>query len=110
MKNFVQPGDSLDLIAPSGGVVAGAPVKIGSIIAVPAITAPVGATFSGAVTGVFDLAAATSQAWTQGVLLYWDDTAKNFTTTVGSNQKAGYAVDAKLAAAAVGRVRLQPTI
>jgi len=110
MKNFVQPGNSLDLIAPSGGVVAGAPVKIGLIIAVPAIAAAVGATFAGHVTGVFDVAAATSQAWTQGALVYWDDTAKNFTTTAGSNQKAGYAVDAKLAAAAVGRVRLQPTI
>lgn len=110
MKNFVQPGEMLDLVAPSGGVTSGLAVKIGSIIAIAAITAAADAEFAGAVTGVFDVAAATSQAWTVGATVYWDDTAKVFTTTASTHQKAGYAVAAKGSAAAEGRVRLVPTV
>lgn len=110
MKNYVQPGEVLDLTAPSGGVTAGLAVKIGVCIAIAAVTAAEGETFAGAVTGVFDHAAATSQAWTEGALIYWDDTAKVFTTVATSNTKAGYAVAGKATAAAVGRVRLTPAI
>lgn len=33
-----------------------------------------------------------------GATLYWDDTAKNVTTTVGTNTKCGYAIEAALSA------------
>lgn len=110
MKNYLQHGDTLDLVAPSGGVVSGRAVKIGAIIAVAAITAAEGATFAGKTTGCFSHAAATSQAWTQGALVYWDDTNKVFTTTSSGNTKAGVAIAAKDSAAAVGQVKLIPTI
>lgn len=110
MKNFVQSGEVLDLTAPSGGVTSGLAVKIGSVIAIAAVTAAASEEFAAAVTGVFDVAAATSQAWTQGALVYWDDTAKVFTTTASTNQKAGVAVAIKDSAAATGRVRLIPTV
>lgn len=41
-----------------------------------------------------------------GATLYWDDTAKNYTTTVGTNAKAGYATEAALAADAVVQMHL----
>ncbi|WP_010184773.1 DUF2190 family protein [Sphingomonas sp. PAMC 26605] len=110
MNNFVQPGKMLDLIAPAGGVVGGKTVKINSIIAIPAKNALETYPFSGAVEGVFDLDAKTAQAWAAGVTLYWDDTAKVYTTTAGGNTKAGYAVADKDAAAAIGRVKLIPSI
>lgn len=106
MKNFIQRGDILDFVAPSGGVVGGLTYKKGVFVHVAASTAAEGVTYAGDVTGVFELAAATSQAWTQGDLLYWDDTAKVFTKTAGSNAKAGAAAADKLAASATGSVKL----
>lgn len=113
MKNYVQDGIALDLIAPSGGVVSGLAYKIGSIIALAAVDAAEGETFAGYVEGVYDVVAAThatDQAWTEGLLIYWDDTAKAFTITATSNTKAGVAVAAKASTAAEGRLRLVPTI
>jgi len=110
MRNHIFRGIGLPLIAPSGGVVSGTGVKIGSIIAIPSTDAAEGETFNGDTEGCFEHAAATGQAWTQGALLYWDNTAKNFTTTSTSNTKAGVAISAKESAAAVGEVKLIPSI
>ena len=40
---------------------------------------------------------ATGQAWGAGVALFWDATAKNFTTTSTSNTACGYALQPALA-------------
>lgn len=110
MKNFVRNGGNPTFTAPTGGVVSGSVYKIGSAIVVAGATAAVGVPFAGRTLGDFIVPAATSQAWTEGALVYWDDTAKVFTTTAASNQKAGYAIVAKLAAAATGTITLVPTI
>jgi predicted RecA/RadA family phage recombinase len=54
------------------------------------------------------LKALVRQAWAEGDLVYWDNTAKQFTKTSTSNTKAGYAVAAKLTAGVSGRMRLVP--
>jgi len=41
-----------------------------------------------------------------GAVLYWDNTAKNFTTVIGTNTKAGYATEAALAADTVVQMKL----
>lgn len=110
MNNFKHKGVTLDLVAPVGGVVSGKTVKIGSIIAVPGSTKADGQPFAGTVEGVFDVDAKTAQAWVTGATLYWDDAAKVYTTTAGANAKAGYAVADKDAAAAIGRIKLIPTV
>ncbi|EDX81635.1 hypothetical protein BBAL3_2792 [Brevundimonas sp. BAL3] len=110
MRNHFQPGNALDFVAPAGGVVSGVTVKKGGLIHVPSTTAAEGEAYSGDLEGVFTLAAATSQAWTQGDVLYWDDTGKVWTKTATSNTKGGIAAYDKLAADAVGKVRLIPTI
>jgi predicted RecA/RadA family phage recombinase len=110
MNNFIQKGITLDLIAPAGGVASGKTVKIGAIIAVPGTTKPEGQPFAGTVEGVFDVDAKTAQAWDAGATVYWDDAAKVYTTTANANTKAGYAVAAKEAAAATGRVKLIPSV
>lgn len=108
MKNFVQPGDVLTAIAPSGGVVSGNVYLIGAALGVAATTAAAGQEFEFKVNGVFDVPKAASQAWTLFALVYWDDTAKNFTTTSSGNTKAGIAVKAvgNGAGETTGRVRL----
>lgn len=109
MRNYVQPGESLDLTAPSGGTVAGTMYKIGSILCVAAASVAAGLKFAAYVLGVFDLPKATG-AVTEGQLLYWDDTAKNITTTATSNTKAGVAAQAAASGDATVRIRLVPTI
>lgn len=56
--------------------------------------------------GTYACPKATGQAWAQGALLYWDNTAKNFTTTVSTNTLAGHAESAALSADTTGAIRL----
>ncbi len=79
MKNFLQPGNSLDLIAPTGGVVSGAPVLIGtSILAVPVATKAQTEVFAGQVEGVFSLAKLSSDVMVTGNKVNWNDSNKEF--------------------------------
>jgi predicted RecA/RadA family phage recombinase len=106
--NYIQPGDVLELTAPTGGVTRGAGVLIGDILVIPMDSAAVGEKFRGKTTGVFSHAKAASQAWTEGAIVYWDNTAKNFTTTATANRRAGVAVEAVAGGAGdtTGKVRL----
>lgn len=113
MRNFVQPGEMLDLVAPSGGVTAGVGVKIGAIFAVAAVTAAEGETFAGAVRGVFDLAAethASTQAMSAGDPAYWDNTEKRITKTATGNAIVGVVVEDKESTADEVRVLLTPRL
>lgn len=102
MKNFVQPGKVLDFVAPAGGVISGNGYLIGAVFVVANTSAAEGELFAGERMGVFTLPKTTSQSWAQGAALYWDDTTKKLTTTVGSNTKVGAVAVAGLAADAVG--------
>lgn len=109
MKNYVQEGRSLDFVAPVGGVVAGLALLSGVLLVVPATTAAEAMPYSGAIEGVYELPAATSQAWTTiGAALYWDDTNKRLTTTASGNTKIGVVAAVKGSADTVGRVKLTP--
>lgn len=105
MKNYVQPGDTLTLTAPYA-VASGAGLLVGSIFGVATAAAAISTPVEAAVTGVFDLAKATGAAWTVGARIYWDDTAKNCTTTASTNKLIGVAVAAAASGDTVGRVRL----
>lgn len=105
MKNFVQPGNSLALAAPRA-VASGEGFQVGSIFAVALHAAASGATVEGACEGVVTLAKVSAQAWTVGVAIYWDNTAFNCTTTVGSNKLIGYATVAAVNPSPTGTVRL----
>tara|TARA_R110002124_G_scaffold173690_4_gene341334 strand:- start:24953 stop:25414 length:462 start_codon:yes stop_codon:yes gene_type:complete len=109
MKNFIQPGETLDLLAPSGGVTSGLGYLIGALFVVAAVTAAEGETFAGARTGVFDLDATThasTQAFAAGDPVYWNDTTKKVTATATGNQIIGFAVEAKESTAATAKVLL----
>ena len=95
-RAFVQRGDVMTFTAPGGGVTPGTGVLIGKLIVIPQTTASAGASFDGYVTGVCSHAKADTQAWTEGQVVYWDDSAKVFTTVSAGNTRVG------VAAAAVG--------
>jgi predicted RecA/RadA family phage recombinase len=94
MKNFVQPGDSVEFTAPGGGVTSGVGVQIGQLLVIAAVTALAGARFNGITRGVITHAKAPSQAWAEGAVVYWDESAKVFTTVSIGNLQAGIAVAA----------------
>lgn len=58
--------------------------------------------------GVIQAPKATGQAWVPMALLYWDDTAKNFTTTSTSNTLAGRVHEAAASGDTEGFVDLDP--
>lgn len=108
MKNFVQPGESVEFTAPVAGVVSGRPVLIGNLLVVPAVTAAGGARFNGITCGVITYAKQASQAWDEGEIVYWDQDLGLFTTSAGDNFQAGVATVATGAGAdeTTGTVRL----
>lgn len=107
MKNFVAVGNILTLPAPAA-LTSGQGALIGSIFGVAEKDAASGEEVAFLVTGVLDLPKAPSQAWTVGVKVYWDNTAKVCTTTVGTNTLIGVAVKAVggTAGETTGTVRL----
>lgn len=107
-STYIQPGDVLNLTAPLGGVTTGVPVQIGQLVVIPQVTAAAGASFAGAVEGVWSVPKVGSQAWTVGAIVYWDDANGYFTTVATGNLQAGVAVEAVGSGAGLttGKVRL----
>lgn len=108
MRNFIQPGATLTLIAPYVLAAAGLGFQVGQLFAVANAAAESGAEVEGSTEGVFDLVKVGSQAWTVGALVYWDNTNKRCTTVATANLLIGCAVEAVGAGAdeTTGRVRL----
>lgn len=107
MKTFVQHGRTMSANAPYA-VVSGAAALLGSIVGVAQTDVANGVEGEWDLEGVFDLAKATGQAWSFGAKIYWDNTAKNFTTTSAGNTLAGVAAKrlGEIAGATTGWVRL----
>lgn len=108
MKNGISTGKVMTFTAPSGGVVSGTPVLIGALLVVPVATVAETVKFAGETEGVISFTKPGSQAWTEGAIIYWDNSAKKFTTTAASNFRCGVAAEAVGAGAGLttGKVRL----
>lgn len=105
MRNFIQPGKILSMIAPTGGVDSGEFVKIGSIFGVATTSAAEGAPFELATGEVYELPKTSAQAWAIGNDIYAD--ASGIMTTVSSgNTKVGVAVAVAANPSGSGLVRL----
>ncbi len=73
MINYKSEFHSIQVTAPSGGVVGGTPVKIGShLFGVPAATAAAGYPVNLITAGVFNLSKAGTFSITAGDKLYWN--------------------------------------
>lgn len=104
MNNYQQPGDSLSLVAPYARS-AGDGAKVGSIFGVAVDAIGSGATGQFRTEGVFSLPKDTT-AITQGLKVYWDDSAKKITATSTSNLPVGLAIEAQGTAATTVAVKL----
>ncbi len=105
MKNFSQEGETITLMAPYA-LTSGQGVLVGSVFGVASNDAVISTEVEAVTRGIFSLAKATAQAWTIGALIYWDNAARNCTTTVATNKLIGVAMNAALTADTVGNVRL----
>ncbi len=105
MKNFVQEGETITLTAPYA-LTSGQGVLVGSVFGVASNDAAISTEVEAVTRGIFTLAKVTAQAWTIGALIYWDNAARNCTTTVATNKLIGVAMNAALAADTTGNVRL----
>lgn len=103
---YVQPGEVLDLTAPTGGVTNGLGYIIGDLFVVANMTASAGAEFTGWATGVHSLPKTSAQAWTEGQKIYWDDTNKRADSAASVGPQIGVAVTAAANPSSTGEVKL----
>jgi predicted RecA/RadA family phage recombinase len=109
MKNAVQDGNVLDITV-AADVASGVGYLIGAIFGVTQKAGKSGEVVPIDTTGVFDLKYTVAATVAVGDVIYWDNTVKNVTKTVGSNPKIGYATEAAASAAATARVKLVASI
>ncbi len=105
MRNYVQIGDLIPVTAPAA-VVSGQGLLVGALFGVCTKAAASGELVTIQTLGVVDLPKAASITPAQGTLVYWDDTAKNVTSTASSNTKIGVVTVVPAAGDATIRVRL----
>jgi predicted RecA/RadA family phage recombinase len=106
MKNFVQNGKTIEVVLAADHV-SGAALLIGALVGVAVTSGVTGDTVAFDLEGVFTLPKAVG-AVSQGAILYWDDTAKNVTTSSasGANTKIGHAFASALSGDATLPVKL----
>lgn len=104
MKNFVQRGESLDLTAPAGGLVAGQAHLFGALFGVAFTNIPAGEKGAVATVGVFTLPKATDEALTEGAAAYWNGTA--VTGDPSGNTPIGHVVETAATADTTAVVRI----
>lgn len=88
MKNYVQEGNNLTLIAPTGGVESGKLIVIEKVAVIPAYSAAKDEEFEGSVTGVYELPKKTGAAITQLKEAYVD--ANGLLGTASAGTFVGY--------------------
>jgi len=105
MKNYIQPGGTLSLLAPYD-VASGAGFMVGTIFAVAASAALSGAAVEGKTEGVYELTKIGSQQWLVGQSVYWDNTNKRCTSIGTGNTYIGIVTEAvdNAAGSVLGRV------
>lgn len=111
MKNLVQQeGTMITVTAPSGGVVSGRGVLIGTLFGVSAVTADAGASVEIATRGVYTLPKTSALAISVGDRVFWDDTSKVVNKTLSGQVCVGVAVSAAGNPSSTVKVRLGPVL
>ena len=108
MKNYVQPGDTVTVVAPVA-VSSGDGLLMGALFGVATGAAAINENVEMLTEGVVDLPKA-AVSITQGAKVYWDNTAKNVTTTAAGNTLIGCAIVAAAVGDATTRVRLNGVV
>jgi len=105
MKNYIQPGKILTLVAPYT-VVSGAGAMVDAIFGVATVDVTSGSSGEFQIEGVFDLAKTSAQAWTLGQLIYWDNTNKRCDSSSAVGPEIGVCTEVAANPTSTGKVRL----
>ena len=111
-KNIIQPGDTLTVTAPAGGVTSGDAVEINSLFGVAAFDAVAGDPVEVTVAGVFELPKVSTDVVAVGDTLLWDSGQAKLTTddSTVANLKVGYATKAAGNGVTLVQIRLAPGV
>lgn len=94
MKSFIQKGNSITCIAPTGGVISGLPVIIGAMCVVPATSAAATEAFEGVTTGVFSMPKVQADTPAQFAKAYLKADGTAVTTVATGNTLIGVFMEA----------------
>lgn len=108
MKNFIQPGEVVEFAAPYARE-SGEGALIGAIFGVAVTKLANAERGNFRIRGVVNLKKTSAQAWTEGALIYWDNTNKECTTTSTGNTRIGVAAAAAANPSSTGDVLLNGT-
>ena len=92
--NYIQPGRSITVAAPTGGVLSGEGVLIGTLFGIAQYDAVEGAEVEILTEGVVEIGKTSALAIGVGDRLFWDDTNKLVNKTTTAQQQVGVAVAA----------------
>jgi predicted RecA/RadA family phage recombinase len=109
MNNYIQSGATIPVTAPYN-VAGGDGMLVGALFLVAAHAALSGEQVEGKTVGVYSLKAKVSDAIAQGAVVYWDNVAREITSTADGNTKVGCVSVAKGAGEAACNVRLNGTV
>lgn len=90
MQNFIQEGEVINVVAPSGGYASGDPVVVGGMVGIAVKDAAEGETVAVNLCGVYEVTKATG-AVSQGDRIYYDEAEGEFTTVSAGMVFAGFA-------------------
>ena len=107
MKNYICPGNVLEVTAPVGGITSGQLVKQGQLIGVASCSAVETEKVAIQITGVYEVAKEAPLAITQGDALYFVAANGNLNKTASGNTLAGYAYEDAASADTTVRVILR---
>jgi len=106
--NYIQPGDTITAIAPTGGMVSGTFYKMGTGRVVVALGTGAQTTeVECAWQGVYEGPKEAPLVISYGDTLYWDDSAKKLTKTESTNVIVGECAKSALSADTTVWVRLK---
>ena len=92
--NYIQPGRSITIAAPTGGVLSGQGVLIGTLFGIAQYDAVEGAEVEILTEGVVEIGKTSALAIGVGDRLFWDDTNKLVNKTTTAQQQVGVAIAA----------------
>jgi predicted RecA/RadA family phage recombinase len=106
MRNFYSTGDTVQAAAPYAVASGGAALIGAALFGVAVGDIASGFTGNFKTTGIYALPKVNGQAMAAGAKLYWDNTAKNITTTAGGNVYVGVTIGNWASADTTVRIKL----
>lgn len=106
MKNYIQEGDVVTSIAPSGGVSSGKLYLIGSLIVLASVSVAENEEFEGVTKGVFEFSKTSANAPSQFDNAYWDAVNEEVTTVSTGNTLVGVFMESYSNGSTLAQVRL----